>query len=204
MTSESSIAIVVDHRSDLIRRMFAVVVSVGFAGALVRSPWIEHQRFPEGAEWQSLLCLGAVLVLILSSWEGFNRHRAKTDAYLPVFCVDLALVLIYLVMLLLSSNPHALLRLVTGVFFLYVVWDIFVLSKFHERDSVRRCFISSMWCFSFLVITNLANPYAKPAFAAATVAVAALWFRARAMRSISRTLLGICVIAGIHALSWMA
>lgn len=204
MASESSFAAVVDHRSDLIRRMFAVVVSVGFAGALVRSPWIEHQRFPEGDEWQSLLCLGAVLVLILSSWEGFNRHRTKTDTFLPVFCVDLALVLLYLVMLLLSSNPYALLRMVTVVFFLYVVWDILVLRKFHERDSVRRCVISSMWCATFLALTYLANPYAKPAFAAAAVAVAALWFRARAMRSISRTLLGLAVIAGIHALSWMA
>jgi hypothetical protein len=203
MEPQPSLASAIDHRSDLVRRMFAVVVSVGFAGALARSAWIEGQRFPKGDEWQSLLCLGAVLVLILSSWEGFNRHRAKTDTFLPVFCVDLALVLLYLVMLLLSSNPYALLRLVACVFLLYVVWDILVLRRFHERDSVRRCIISSMWCFSFLAITYLANPYAKPVFAAATVAVAALWFRARSMRSISRTLLGICVIAGVHALSWM-
>lgn len=192
-----------DHRSDLIRRIFAVVVSVGFAGALAQAQWIQDQRFPDASEWQSVLCLGAGLILIVSSWEGYNRHRAKTDAYLPIFCIDLVLVLLYLVILLLSSNAHALLRLVAIVFGLYAIWDIFVLHRFREPDSVRRCLISSIWCAALLLVSYVANPFAKPIFAAAIVAVSSMWFRTRSLRSISRTLLGISLIAAIHALSWM-
>lgn len=67
------------HRSDFIRRVFAIVVSVGFAGAVANSDWVRERHLPEVEELGPLFCLLSGLILVIGSWEGYHKHADKTD-----------------------------------------------------------------------------------------------------------------------------
>jgi len=177
-----------DHRSDFIRRLFAIAVSVGFAGALANAAWVEAGRLPAADELPRLACLIAGMILVIGSWESYHRHIEKTDRSILVFYLDVVIVFSYLLMLLLSLSPNVFLWLVGIIFGLYVVWDILVLVRFGETVSHRRALISALWCACFLLLSFLNATVARPEYwAAFSVLLAAICFRWRWFRTVPRT-----------------
>lgn len=185
------------HRSDFVRRIFAIIVSVGFAGAIAASPWVANERLPQRSEIGPLLCLLSGLILVISSWEGYHRHSEKTDDRLSIFVTDLILLFVYLPLLLLSDAPNLLLWLVAIVFGLYAVWDFQVFLYYKPVRGRTQFFISSLWCAGFIAMTNVwhSTPGA-PLWAAYTVSTAAILFRIPKLRTIPRTVAAIVISCG--------
>jgi hypothetical protein len=84
-------------RDDLIRRLFAVAISVGAATTLSRMGWVEHGRWPCLAEWQQLSILTAALMATVLSWDGYlysiNERPLRNFGR---FAIDILLVFIYI------------------------------------------------------------------------------------------------------------
>jgi hypothetical protein len=111
-------------RDDLIRRLFAVAISVGAATTLARMGWVEHGRWPRMDEWQQLFVLAAALWATVLSWDGYlfsisTRPLRKTSR----FVIDILLVFIYMFLLMTSKLLIWWVFLHALIYALYVVWD---------------------------------------------------------------------------------
>ena len=59
-----------EARADLIRRLFAVAISVGFAATLARMTWVQNGTLPNPAELNQTLILGTALLAAILGWDG--------------------------------------------------------------------------------------------------------------------------------------
>jgi hypothetical protein len=119
-----------EARADLIRRLFAVAISVGFAATLARMTWVQNGTLPNAAELNQTLILGTALLAAILGWDG--PLLAMTDKPLFGFCrflVNLALVFIYMFLLMSSAHPECLLWTLTVIFALYVLWDVLAIRE---------------------------------------------------------------------------
>lgn len=139
------------HRSDLIRRLFAVVLSVGFAGAIAGAPWVQEQRVPTGSEAEALSLLGAGLILIVGSWERYHQ-AIRSDRSFLLFFVEVLLVLSYLLPLLLYRHPLTFIVSFVIIYFLYCVWWVINLSMELRplRDGLPRLVSTALWTLFFV------------------------------------------------------
>ena len=95
------------RNADLIRRLFAVAISVGFAATLARMTWVQNGTLPGAAELNQTLILATALLAAVLGWDG--HLLAMTDKPLFGFwrfLINLAL-----------------------VFMLYVVWDVLTMRE---------------------------------------------------------------------------
>jgi hypothetical protein len=128
-------------RADFMRRLFAVIVSVGFANQLARLPWIEdaHPHFPQAGDWPQIMVLIVSLVLIIQSWEGyFTALEDRPLETLDRFYLDTAIVFSYLVLLTVAHGTAAFLFMIWIIFCLYLIWDYLTFKKYHvcyQRDN---------------------------------------------------------------------
>lgn len=193
------------HRSDLIRRLFAVTVSVGFAAALAGSKWVNEQRLPAPGELDQLLCLVAGLIFIIGSWEGYHKHIDKTDKVIWIFFTDVAIVFAYLLVLLLSAATQLFLWMVAAVFGLYCFWDLLVVAFCRDPGAKRRFGLTALWCIAFLYLSYLAGTVpGEPIWAAYSVTLAGIVYRVQAMRTTRRTLFAIIAAWLPHLISLFA
>lgn len=117
-------------RADFMKRWFAIALSVGFATALSRMPWIEKgliakPELPIDYEQinQALRLMAATAATLLS-WEGYlNSIRTKPLTDGIRFYIDVLLVTIYLVLLLTSASQHFWIWLHFSTFVIYIFWD---------------------------------------------------------------------------------
>ena len=58
-------------RADIVKRLFAVAISVGFAARLAQMDWVKNGTFPNFGEWQQNLELFTALVATLLSWDSY-------------------------------------------------------------------------------------------------------------------------------------
>ena len=111
-----------EARADLIRRLFAVAISVGFAATLARMTWVQNGTLPNPLELNQTLILGTALLAAILGWDG--HLVAMTDKPLFGFwrfLVNLALVFIYMFLLMASAHPECMLWTLAVIFALYVL-----------------------------------------------------------------------------------
>src|SRR5579871_5200059 len=117
-------------RSDLVGRLFAVGVSVGFATAITRMNWVRTGEFPTTAELDQILILAGGLIASLLSWD---RYLAAMETAPPTnfwrYAIDVCLVFIYMFLLITSNNPGFFLPILTIIFCLYVVRDLLIVQQ---------------------------------------------------------------------------
>lgn len=80
-------------RSDLIKRLFAVSLSVGFATQIAKMSWLTEGRLPVSGELPDLFLLIVSLFIIVLSWDGYLAAIQKfppTDIYR--FLLDVGIV----------------------------------------------------------------------------------------------------------------
>src|ERR1700704_5979680 len=119
-----------EARADLIRRLFAVAISVGFAATLARMTWVQNGTLPNAAELNQTLILATALLAAVLGWDG--HLLAMTDKPLFGFwrfLVNLALVFIYMFLLMASAHPECMLWTLAVIFALYVAWDILTMRE---------------------------------------------------------------------------
>jgi hypothetical protein len=119
-----------EARADLIRRLFAVAVSVGFAATLARMAWVQNGTLPGAAELNQTLILGTALLAAVLGWDG--PLLAMTDKPLFGFwrfLISLVLVFIYMFLLMASAHPECVLWTLAVIFILYVAWDVLTMRE---------------------------------------------------------------------------
>lgn len=130
------------NREDFMKRWFAIALSVGFATALSRMPWIENQlifmtdRAIDCQQANQVMRLSAAGIATILSWEGYLlsiKTKPLIDA--PRFYIDVFLVILYLILLLTSSSPHLWIAIHCFTFFIYIFWD-FLSVKVHPSAYV--------------------------------------------------------------------
>jgi hypothetical protein len=121
-------------REDLMKRWFAVAISVGFATTLVQMSWLNQGVLPTYEEWQQLARLAVALTAVVLSWEGyFFSISSKPLKDTPRFIIDFFLVLTYMVLLYTSKIPTFWLYLHAISFALYFSWDILSIRQYRGK-----------------------------------------------------------------------
>ena len=119
-----------EARADLIRRLFAVAISVGFAATLARMTWVQNGALPGPAELNQTLILGTALLAAVLGWESHLLAMAEKPLFgFSRFLVNLVLVFIYMFLLMASAHPECMLWTLAVVFVLYVVWDVLTMRE---------------------------------------------------------------------------
>lgn len=129
-----------ENREDFMKRWFAIALSVGFATALSRMPWLTEGRIfrPDlPIDWDQVnqgfrLVVAATATLL--SWEGYLasiRSKPLTDG--RRFYIDVILVTLYLILLLTSSIPYLWIWIHALTFTIYIFWDFLSIKAFPEQ-----------------------------------------------------------------------
>ena len=119
-----------DARADLVRRLFAVAISVGFAATLARMTWVQNGRLPDGGEFDQTIALATALLATILSWDGpLLSVRDKPLFGFWRFLVNVALVFIYMFLLMASLHPGCLIWTLAVIFVLYVVADVLTIRE---------------------------------------------------------------------------
>jgi hypothetical protein len=114
-------------RKDLIRRLIAVAISVGFASQVVAMKvvdwWSGVQNIADPSE--TLARLFTALLVILLSWDWYDRDvDDKPLTRILRFILDAFIVIADLALLLSSGHAHLWWSLLAIIFASYIVWDI--------------------------------------------------------------------------------
>jgi hypothetical protein len=96
-----------EDRKDFIRRLFAVAISVGFAGSLVHMPWIDQpDKWFDSDQTLELVRLATGIFVMVSGWEWYHRDLKDRPLKYPLrFYLDVAIV-IYTIVFLYSSTKE--------------------------------------------------------------------------------------------------
>lgn len=117
-------------RGDLIRRLFAVAISVGAASTLARMRWVNGGCPPDLREWQQLSILAAATVATVLSWDGYLVSiEDRPLKGVGQFAIDIFLVFIYMFLLMTSYHRTWWLFIHALTFGLYVIWDFLTVSE---------------------------------------------------------------------------
>lgn len=122
-----------NSRQDLIKRLFAVTISVGFATQLSRivfePSFISGNQLNLGpmfaARWKEVGLLLISLITVIGSWDGYlssTARRPLEDKFR--FFVDIAIVFTYLLLMLSSQFFDLWFVVLETIFTLYVMWDL--------------------------------------------------------------------------------
>jgi hypothetical protein len=119
-----------EARADLIRRLFAVAISVGFAATLARMAWVQNGTLPNPAELNQTLILGTALLAAILGWDGHLVAMSDKPLFgFWRFLVNLAIVFIYMFLLMASAHPECMLWTLAVIFGLYVAWDVLTMRE---------------------------------------------------------------------------
>jgi hypothetical protein len=123
-----------EARADLLRRLFAIAISVGFAATLARMTWVQNGTLPDHAEFDQTLILATALLATILGWEGHLLSMADRPLFgFSRFFVNLVLVFIYMFLLMASAHPECVLWTLAAIFVLYVIADIFMIREHFAR-----------------------------------------------------------------------
>jgi hypothetical protein len=161
------------NRADLIKRLFAVIVSVGFASQLTQMKWIVDARWPAVNELPHILVLFLGLFLIIQSWEGYltalEQHPLKRGSR---FYLDVIIVFTYLVLLTTSGNLDIFLFIICVIFLEYAIWDFLTCA---DIDLERGCGAPSLFGYMRRVMTSTYESRSRERQNLSTL-IALIWF----------------------------
>jgi hypothetical protein len=112
-------------RLDLVKRLFAVAISIGIGNRLVNADWITNGHLPDRAEFEHLATLLLALYATVLSWDGYlsSVQKKPLNGSRFRFTIDVFLVIIYLILIITSDKTWFWLPILCVIFALYVVWD---------------------------------------------------------------------------------
>ena len=128
-------------RSDFIKRIFAVAISVGFAATLSNMRWISLGQWPSDAEIEQIMRLLVAFMATVLSWEGyFVALDQRPLNGLPRFIIDVTLVFLYMIFLITTNNQIAFMPILSMIFGLYFIWDVLTIREhlWHYDKSVVK------------------------------------------------------------------
>jgi hypothetical protein len=171
-------------RISIVKGLFAISVSVGFAATLARMDWIRDGSVPTFDEAQQIVSLLTALVATLLSWDNYLQSvHTKPLRRFSRFAIDIMLVFIYMFLLMSSRHLSIFLWTLAAIFALYVIWDILTVREYfaqyvkgarnllhpssakiisvyvrgarNERDTSRGPIITLSWAFYFIFLAAI-------------------------------------------------
>jgi hypothetical protein len=123
-----------DLRGDLIKRLFAVAISVGAASTLAHMQWVIAGRWPDLGEWQQLAILGVAMTATVLSWDGYlmSIHDRPLLGFWR-FAIDIGLVFIYMFLLMTSQHTTWWLPIHAITYTLYAIWDLLSVREYTKQ-----------------------------------------------------------------------
>lgn len=120
-----------ENRADLVKRLFAVAISIGVGSTMVGARWIQEARPPNLAEFEQIAIVLIALYATVLSWDGYLSSISKK----PLinwwrFAIDVTLVFTYMFLLVASGNKVFWLPTFSVIFLLYFCWDILSVMEF--------------------------------------------------------------------------
>lgn len=107
-----------DARADLVRRLFAVAISIGFGATLAPMNWVQNGRLPGPDEFDQTLALLTALLATVLSWDGHLLSMRSTPLFdFWRFLINIALAFIYMFLLMASVHPGCVLWTLAIIFF---------------------------------------------------------------------------------------
>jgi hypothetical protein len=139
-----------DARADLLRRLFAVAVSVGFAATLARMSWVQNGALPGPTELNQTLILATALLAAVLGWESHLLAMTEKPLFgIWRFLINLVLVFIYMFLLMASAHPECVLWTLAVIFVLYVVCDVLTvreqIASAAVLDGMPRAGAAQIW-----------------------------------------------------------
>jgi hypothetical protein len=136
-----------DDRLDLVRRLFAIAISIGVGATLVKADWIKNGDWPSGKEVEQICIVLLALVATVLSWDGYlGSVRKKPLNDWPRFTIDVLLVFIYMVLIITSDKSWFWLPIICLMYALYVFWDALSILEYPASfDDSYRTGDSPFW-----------------------------------------------------------
>ncbi|EKS35132.1 hypothetical protein HMPREF9696_02404 [Afipia clevelandensis ATCC 49720] len=123
-----------EDRADLVKRLFAVAISIGFGAAVISADWVKEGRTPSVIEAKQIAIVAIAIFVTVLSWDGYLASiRTKKLYDWPRFAIDVILVFTYLFLFATSKHSNFWLPILSFIFFLYVVWDILTIHQFPDK-----------------------------------------------------------------------
>jgi hypothetical protein len=120
-----------DYRLDLVRRLFAVAISIGVGAAIVNAAWVKGGRLPQGQEVEQIAIVLLALFATVLSWDGYLMSVRKKPLHdWPRFAIDVFLVFTYMFLIVTSNKSNFWLPIVCIMYTLYVFWDALSVLQF--------------------------------------------------------------------------
>jgi hypothetical protein len=123
-----------DDRLDLVKRLFAIAISIGVGATFIKAGWIDAVRLPTGIEIDQICIVLLALFATVLSWDGYlTSVRTKPLIDTPRFAIDVALVFTYMFLIYTSGKSAYWLPIVCLMFSMYVMWDALTVRQFPEQ-----------------------------------------------------------------------
>jgi len=120
-----------DYRLDLVRRLFAVAISIGIGSAIISARWVKEGDVPNRTEWEQIAIVVLALFATVLSWDGYLISVHKKKLYdRSRFTIDVVLVFTYLFLFATSNHSRFWLPIVCWMYTLYFLWDALSVIQF--------------------------------------------------------------------------
>jgi hypothetical protein len=111
-------------RLDLVRRLFAIAISIGVGNTIVNADWVRDGVWPSAKEVQQISIILLALLATVLSWDGYlSSVRKKPLNDWLRFAIDVLLVFIYMILIITSNKSWFWLPIICLMYWLYVIWD---------------------------------------------------------------------------------
>jgi hypothetical protein len=109
-------------RVDLVKRLFAIAISVGFAVRVVK---LDTDGWPGCVEWEQIARLFTGMIVVIYCWDWYHRDiERKKYKYIGRFILDVASAFVYMVLLYSADRGSVWSFSLFLIFLLFVFWDV--------------------------------------------------------------------------------
>lgn len=123
-----------NERRDLIKRLFAVAISIGFGAALVKASWVSQGTMPTASDFPQITIIAVALAATIFSWDGYHQSiETKPLNGIARFAIDVLLVFCYMFIFITSANNTFWLPILCFMFFLYSIWDFLSVAEYSNQ-----------------------------------------------------------------------
>jgi Ca2+/Na+ antiporter len=140
-------------RIDFIDPLFAVAIHIGFVENLFEHKWFKDRALPNtGESWADVLLFIIGLLVIVLSWVGYHNsinNKPIRDDWR--FMLDIVLLVLYIFLLVYSSDVKWMAAWMVLIFVVYAAWDYAKTLEYPEdyypnrQPRGPRTYISRCW-----------------------------------------------------------
>lgn len=121
---------------DFLDPLFAVAIGIGFQNGLLYEQWLISWYWPRGQDAFNLFVFILGLLTITLSWFGYHKSiKAKPIEGNGRFILDIVLLLLYILLLFKYKNFGAVLLILAGIYFFFILWDLIKIKEHWEEYS---------------------------------------------------------------------